>query len=167
MNTIKCFSLIIASTFLSTAVFSQNVVVTPVAELDAKPVAVKPIANNIPAPGTRVVATEPLNVIAPTPQLKPVPLQTSENAVLVAPSPLNRVDDATIQPQKLEAKAIPSANATQMQAKMTEEMKATMAGKTVRPKTIDQTTGATESKLTPTNSIPLKVAPVVAPVIEN
>jgi hypothetical protein len=163
MNTIKCFSLLIAGTLLSTAALAQNVT-TPIAEVDAKPVVAKPIASNTPAPGTRIVPVEPVHAIKATQQPQAFKMDAAPND-LAAPKPLQTTE---IMPAKVDAVALPIPDVNAMQAKMTEQQKATMAGKTVRPKTIDQTTGVTEGKLTPTTAKPIMAAePVIAPIVEN
>lgn len=167
MNSIKSFSLLVVGSLLSTVVLAQNATPQVATENDLKPAMAKPATANIPAPGTRVVIPTPPEVAQPGQQLKPVALEAPQ-AAMAAPSPLNRIDDATAievtKAEKLKAIAIPSVDA--MQAKMTEQQKATMAGKTVRPKMVDQSTGLTEAKLTPAK--PIAATPVVAPaIIEN
>jgi hypothetical protein len=165
MNTIKCFSLLIAGSLLSTAVLAQNAA-APVAELDVKPVVAKPVANkNIPAPGTRVVAVEqPVDALKAPAQPQAIKTEAAPND-LVQPSPIQA---AEVLPINAEPVAMQIPDVSAKQAKMTEQQKATMAGKGIRPKSIDQTSGATESKLTPVAPLKPLVAPVAAePVKEN
>ncbi len=145
MYTVKSFSILAISVLLATSINAQNTKPqATINETDLKPAVVNKLVNTIPAPGTRVVAAN-----------------EQANAAIVAPI-ANNGGEAANKPEKLEAIAIPSAS--DMQSKMTNEMKATMAGKSVRPKTIDRTSGATESKLTPATPIGLTPSKIVEPI---
>lgn len=167
MNTIKCFSLLIAGSFFSTAILAQNTPTTvAVGELDLKPVLAKPTGSNIPAPGTRVEAVEPVDALKSTAQPKTLKMATTPNN-FVQPSPTQVTE---IMPIKAETEALQIPDVSVKQAKLTAQQKETMTGKAVRPKTIDQSTGATESKLMPAITIkPIEgIKPVLAPdVVEN
>lgn len=174
MYILKGLSLLIAGSLLSTAVLAQSAVPQPAiaAETDLKPVAAKAINNTIPAPGARIVAETPPELLKMEEQReKAMKLQMEKipEAAALAPQPTvspAAADFSMQEAKKIQAVALDAA--PPQQPNLTEEQKATMQGKKItKPIVIDQTTGATESKLTPIPVKPITAKPILAPTIEN
>jgi hypothetical protein len=155
MNTKKFFTIATVALFFSTSLVAQQV-----AKDEVKPVLAQPSAidSKIPAPGTRVVATEPVNNAK---MQQPTPLKAlTPVAEVETPSPLTR-QQAQVAPTTQDLK-LQALKVEEIKPKYTEEMKATMNG-THKPKPIlDKATA-----LTPAQPIPLKAKPVAVAPTEN
>jgi hypothetical protein len=156
MNTKKFFTIATVALFFSTSLIAQQIAKDEVKPVLAQPSAI--IDSKVPAPGTRVVATEPVNNAK---MQQPTPLKAlTPVAEVETPSPLTRQQTEvapTTQDLKLQVLKV-----EEIKPKYTEEMKATMNGTHKTKSIIDKS-----AALTPAQPIPLKAQPVAVAPIEN